>query len=199
VKITAAMAASLDILTAALDEPGIDIAHSLQQLAFAAVAAIPSYLGLSILVSHSDSRFICTRLADGVFVGDRRTSLRVLLPTMGATHDPAVAVILYATAPGAFVDLAADLAWLTGRPPADFMLDQHLAIASGADTAGQLQAASDINQAIGVLIGRGYSPRQADWELDTQAVNNKSDRHNAARLILDKLTEGDDDRTFDVY
>jgi hypothetical protein len=199
VKITAAMAASLDILTAALDEAGTDIAHSLQQLAVAAAAAIPTYLGLSILVSHSNPRFICTTLADGVFVGDRRTSLQVLLPTMGAGHEPAVAVILYATAPGAFVDLAADLAWLTGRPPADFMLDQHLAIASGADTATQLQAASDINQAIGVLIGRGYSPRQADGELDAQAANNRSDRLGVARLILDKLTESDDDPTFGVY
>jgi hypothetical protein len=199
VKITAAMAASLGILTAALDEPGTDIAHGLSQLALAAAAAIPSYLGVSILVSHSDPRFICTTLADGVFVGDRRTSLQVLLPTTGTGHDPAVAVILYATAPGAFVDLAADLAWLTGRPPADFMLDQHLAIAPGADTAAQLQAASDINQAIGVLIGRGYSPRQADGELDTHAANNRSDRHNAARLILDKLTEADDDQTFGVH
>jgi hypothetical protein len=194
VKVTAAMAASLNILTAALDEPGTDIAHSLQQLAIAAAAAIPTYLGLSILVSHTDPRFICTTLADGAFVGDKHTSLQVLLPTTGAADDPAVTVTLYATAPGAFVDLAADMAWLTGRPPAEFILDQHVAIASGADTTAQLQATSDINQAIGVLIGRGYSPQRAEWELDIQAANNKSDRHNAARLILDKLAPVDDDQ-----
>jgi hypothetical protein len=187
-KITAAMAAGLDILTAALDEPGTDIARSLQGLAFAAAAAVPTYLGLNVVVSQRDSRFICTILADGVFIGDKSTSLHMLLPTTGADDGPAVAVILYATAPGAFVDLAADLAWLTGRPPADFTLDQHLAIAPGADTALELRAASDINQAIGVLIGRGYSPRQADRELNTRAAHNSSDRHGAARLILDELS-----------
>jgi hypothetical protein len=194
VKVTAAMAASLNILTAALDEPGTDIAHSLQQLAIAAAAAIPTYLGLSVMVSHTDPRFICTTLADGAFVADKHTSLQVLLPTSGVGNDPAVTVIMYATAPGAFVDLAADLAWLTGRRPTDFVLDQHIVLASGADTTAQLQATSDINQAIGVLIGRGYSPRRAEWELDTRAANSSSGRHNAARLILDKLGPIDDDQ-----
>jgi len=35
----------------------------------------------------------------------------------------AVALILYARSPGAFVDLAADVARLTGRPLTDFPLD----------------------------------------------------------------------------
>lgn len=199
-KITAAMVTSLDILTAALDEPGADIAHSLHQLNIEAAATVPTYLGLSVIVSHNVPRFICTTLTDGVLAGDICTSLQVLLPTTGAGQHPApVAVILYARAPGAFVDLAADLAWLTGRPPADFTLDQNLAIPAGSNTTAQLHAASDINQAIGVLIGRGYTLRQADWELDIQAANSKTGRHAAARLILDKLTADDDDQAFGVY
>jgi hypothetical protein len=199
VKITAAMVTALTVLTAALDDPGTDIAHSLHQLALEAAGAIPTYLGLSVLVSQSDPPFTVTSLAAGAVHGDIRTSLQVLLPTTEAGNGPAVAVILYAAAPGAFVDLAADLAWLTGRPPTDFMLDQHLTITAGPDTAAELHAASDINQAIGVLIGRGFTPRQADWELDTHAANNRSDRHNVARLILDKIITPDDDGQFGVY
>ena len=197
--IPAAMAAALAVLTETLDEPGADITHSLHQLTLAAAAAVPSYLGLSVLVPHSDPRFSCTTLTDGIRAGDMHTSLQVLLPTIAAGHDSAVAVILYATAPGSFVDLAADLGWLTGRPPTDFILDQHLANASGADTAGQLHAASDINQAIGVLIGRGYTPRQAHRELDTQAANTRTERHTTARLILDKATTADGDGHCDSH
>ena len=200
--INAAMVAALSILTEALDEPGTDIAHSLQQLALAAAAAIPTYHGLSVVVPHSDPPFTLTTLADGVKAGDIRTSLQVLLPTMEAGHDTAtVAVILYASVPGTFVDLAADLAWLTGRAISDVTLDGHLSVPAAADIGAQLQAASAINQAIGVLIGRGYSPDQAHRHLDTQAATNQIDRHAAAESILGALidTDADDDRDRDIH
>jgi hypothetical protein len=52
---------------------------------------------------------------------------------------------------------------------------------AGPDIAAQLQAACDIDQAIGVLIGRGCTPRQADRQLDVHAATNRTDRHGAAR------------------
>lgn len=193
-KITAAMAA-LAILTEALNEHGTDIAHSLHRLTLDAAAAVSSYLGLSVVVSHSNMPFTVTALADGAVAGDICTSLHVLLGGVGDGHDPAsVALIVYAGTPGAFVDLAADLAWLTGRPLTEITLDGHLTVPAGPDAAAQLLAASDINQAIGVLIGRGYTPQQAHWQLDTQA-----DRHIAARRILDSITTQDDDRRFDIH
>lgn len=195
----AAMVAALSLLTEALDEPGTDIEHSLQQLALAAAAAIPSYHGLSVIVPHSDPPLTLTILADGAKAGDIRTSLQVLLPTMGAGHDAAtVAVILYASAPGTFVDLAADLAWLTEQPMGEITLDGHLTVPAAADIGVQLHAASDINQAIGVLIGRGYTPHQARRHLDIQAATNGSDRHAAAQLILTALIDTDDDRDRDI-
>ncbi|MCV7178948.1 hypothetical protein [Mycolicibacterium sphagni] len=190
---TAAMAASLKILTAALDDPSADIAHSVQQLALETAGAIPTYLGLSVLVPQTDSPLTITSLALGASDRDIRTSLRVLLPTTGTGGGHPVAVILYAAAPGAFVDLAADLAWLTGRPTTDFALDQHLTITPEPDAVRQLQAVSDINQAIGVLIGRGYTPQQAEWQLDSQGDKSRTDRHSAARRILDTITTADDD------
>jgi hypothetical protein len=193
------MFAALGVLTEALDEPGTDIAHSLQQLALAAAVAIPTFRGLSVLVPHSDPPFTVTTLADGVKAGDIRTSLQVLLPTMGADHDAAsVAVILYAAAPGTFVDLAADLAWLTGRPMSEVTLDGHLTVPAAADIGAQLHAASDINQAIGVLIDRGYTPRQAHRHLDIQAATNRTDRHATAQLILGTVIDTVDDRDRDL-
>jgi hypothetical protein len=194
------MAAALAVLTEALDEHRTDIEHSLQRLTLATSAAVPSYLGLSVIVSHSNPPFTFTTPVDRAVAGDIRTSLHMLLPGVGDGRDqPLVALILYAGTPGAFVDLAADLAWLTGRPLTDVTLDQHLTVPAGPSTAAQLHAASDIDQAIGVLIGRGCAPREARRQLDVEAANHRTDRYSAARLILDKITAADDNQHFDIH
>ena len=180
--------------------PAPSIAHSLHRLTLDAAAAVTSYLGLSVVVSHSDPPFTVTALAEGALAGDIRTSLHLSLPgPSDPQNSPGVAIILYAGSPGAFVDLAADLAWLTARSLSDFILDQHLTVAAGSLPEGQLRAASAINQAIGVLIGRGYTPQQAHWELDTQAAHAGTDRHTAAYHILAKINTGDDDQPFGIY
>ena len=190
-KIGAALAADLGILTVALDEPGADVLHSLHQLGVDAQAAVPTYLGLSVTVDGSDPPFTFTTVEDGA-ADDVRTSLRLTLPGVGDVRaSPSVALILYAGTPGTFVDLTADLAWVTGRPPGDFALDQHLSVPAGSDAGTYLRAASVINQAIGVLIGRGYTPGQAHRELDTHADGAGTDRHTAAQFILDTLTAAD--------
>ena len=190
-KIGPALAADLGILTAALDEPGANVLHSLHQLGVDARAAVPTYLGLSVTVEGSDPPFTFTTVEDGA-AGDVRTSLRLTLPGVSdGRASPSVALTLYAGTPGTFVDLTADLAWLTGRAPSDFALDQHLSVPAGSDAGTYLRAASVINQAIGVLIGRGYTPGQAHRELDTQADSAGTDRHTTAQFILDTLTAED--------
>ena len=56
-KIGAALAADLDILTAALDEPGADVLHTLHQLGVDAQAAVPTYLGLRV---NEEARMLLT-------------------------------------------------------------------------------------------------------------------------------------------
>jgi hypothetical protein len=140
----------------------------------------------------SDPPFTFTTLDDGT-ADNVRTSLRLTpLARVGdgrAAHS--VALTLYAETPGTFVDLTADLAWLTGRPPSDFALDQHLSVPAGSDARTSLRAASVISQAIGVLIGRGYTPPQAHSKLDTQADGTGTDRYTTAQFILDTLTVAD--------
>ena len=71
------------------------------------------------------------------------------------------------------------------------MLDQHLSVPARSDAGTYLRTASVINQAIGVLIGRGYTPEQAHSKLDTQADGAGTDRHTTAQFILDTLTAED--------
>jgi hypothetical protein len=185
-KIGAALAADLGMLTAALDDPHADVLQSLHRLGVDAQAVVSTYLGLSVIIDGSDPPFTFTTLEDSA--DDVRTSLRLTLPGVGdGRASPSIALILYAGTPGTFVDLTADLAWLTGRPPSDFALDQHLGVPAGSDAAGYLCAASVINQAIGVLIGRGFTPQEAHSKLDVQADGADTDRHIAAQFILDTL------------
>ena len=128
-KISAALAAELELLTQALDVPGIDVAESMTRLAAAAQTAVDSYLGLCVAITDRSEQLDLTVLDEGTDSASVRTSLFV--PLFPATIDgiittASVALILYAAIPGAFIDLAADLAWITGRELAEFRLDEHL-------------------------------------------------------------------------
>jgi hypothetical protein len=184
VKVTADLAADLGILTGAFDDPGTDIARSLRQLTADATAAVPTFLGLSVTVDGSDPPFTFTTFTEGVATGDVRTSLRLALPGVGDVGLPAVALVLYAGSPGTFVDLAADLAWLTARPPSDFVLDQHLPALAEWVAATSIFEASVINQAIGALIAQGYTPEQAKRRLTAEGADAGISRHAVGLRIL---------------
>jgi hypothetical protein len=185
VKIAAALAADLSILTAALDGPGTDVAHSLRQLMANAVTAIPTFLGLSVTVDGGDPPFRFTTFVDGAGAGGVRTSLRLALPGVGDVGLlPGVVLVLYAGSPGAFVDLAADLAWLTAPPLRDFVLDQHLSVPAEWVSATSLSEVSVINQAIGALVGQGYTPEQAERHLIAEGADAGISRHGIGLRIL---------------
>jgi hypothetical protein len=188
---TAATVAALTALTEALDDPDADIEHSLQIMALHAAAAVPSYRGLSIDVAQSNPPLHILAMAESVVTGDARTSLQFTMPgPREPSIWPTVSIILFADSAGAFVDLAADLAWLTARPPTEFVLDRHLSAAAQPTSERQLREATAINQAIGALISRGYTLQQASTELSTHAANSSTDRHTAARRILAEITAG---------
>jgi hypothetical protein len=199
VKFTASLAVELAALSAALDEPGSDIGRGLRQLSVAAATAVPSYLGLSVVVTHSDPAFTITLLEDGGAGGDIGASIRLTWSNVADGDVAVVAFILYARAPGAFVDLAADVAWLTGGTPTELVLDAHLGIPAEPDTAAHIEAASLINQAIGVLIGRGFTPEQAHLEVDALTARSGVGRVTAAHLILARLIPRGDDEELDGH
>ena len=131
-EITAAVAADLAALTEALDDPEIDLARTLHQLAADAKLAVRSFLGLTVQVTIAGRATQLSAL-EGAAPADVSASLLIPMPA-GVAGTVEVDVILFATAPGAFTDLAADLAWLAGRAFRDFPVDQHLALADRKST-----------------------------------------------------------------
>lgn len=66
-----------------------------------------------------------------------------------------------------------------------------------ANTTANLATASVINQALGVLLGRGHTVDHAHRALDLQAAEIGTDRHGAAQLLLTTLTGDDPGNPFD--
>jgi hypothetical protein len=198
VTIPAGLAAELGLLTQALDLPGTDVAETVTRLAADAQTAVDSYLGLSVMIIANRSQFDLTVLAEGTEPEHIRTSLFVPLTTADAAEassPPAsVALILYAAAPGAFIDLAADLSWITGRTLADFPSDGHRTLPSNYTDPTPLTAMSHINQALGVLIGYGSIPEQAESDLYARAAAAGIDVVGAATLILAALKSPEPER-----
>lgn len=197
-KFTATLAADLALLTAALYDPAADpitdVADTVLGLVAAARLAVRSLVGLTITFArHSGGapdqvllRF--TLLDDHVDPRDIETSLRLPGPTDGAGSDrPTIEAVLYAATPGAFVDLAADLSFLTGREFDAADIDQHRGLAGEGDISGVLQAETAIHEAVGVLIARGRTREQAYAELDTLAVAAHTHRGAEALRILAAL------------
>ena len=178
--IHAALAAELAQLTAALDDPTIDLADCLDQLAAAATAAVASFRGLSITATTGQGQPVTfTHLP---MPGTILASLRAPLPPSPG------ALTLYGGAPGAFVDLAADITWLSGTNLADITLDQHLRPPALAPSGG-LRDIVSINQAIGILLNRGYLPEQARSQLDAWADAHGTNRQQAAEHLLAHLDD----------
>ncbi len=190
--ITPGLAAELHLLSQALDLPGTDLTEILTRLAADSQAAVDSYLGLSVMIASKRSAFDLSLLNEGTQAAHIRTSLLVPLSpaVFGETSaTTALALILYAATPGAFIDLAADLSWITGRTIADFRLDEHRTLPASYNDPTPLATMSEIDQAIGVLIGRGLTPEAAERDLYARAVTAGVDLLGAASLILASLTE----------
>ncbi len=181
-----ALSNDLRILSDGLDDPDVDLSESLGLLVADVGAVVRSYSGLTVVVEGSDPPLTFTVLEETSGGAAVRASASFPLDL---TDDAIrVGIVLYAATPGAFVDLVADLAWMTGRVLTDFVLDRHLDVPHGSATVSSVRAASAINQAIGVLLGRGHTPEQAERILAAEAPAGTTDRYGAAVAVLEGLT-----------
>ena len=180
-ELTPALARELASLTTALDSPNTDIAASVTRLVTDVRAAIDSFLGITLMASNTDRPFAFTILDNHNDAQSVATSLMLTLSSADGPQptSPTLSIVLYAGVRGAFVDLAADLEWMTMRTPGVVILDAHLDPIPTSQRSTSL-----INQAIGLLIGRGYPPDAADRELDARASAAGTDRAGAAELLL---------------
>jgi hypothetical protein len=191
VTIPLALAADLALLTEALDLPGTDIATTMAALASDAATAVTSYVGLTVRLGTGDTGAVLTTLDDDSAGALITTSLRIPLgrgtwPARG--EGTAIVLILYAAAPGAFVDLAADLAWLTGVAIDEMHLDDDLP-GGVRRPMRSLRTESTINEAVGVLMNGGSTLDQARADLDARAAADGVPLHSAALAVLDSLPQ----------
>jgi hypothetical protein len=189
VKLSAALAADLAMLSEALDEPGADIERTLARLAADAAAATTAFGGLTAAVRVDGEWLTITTLVDPV--GEILTSLRIPVGEQGHALD--AYVIMYATRAGALIDLAADLSWLTGRPLDAFVPDEDVAALPTVLMKEGLATRRAVDQALGVLMADGRTLTEARAELDKRATDSGLDRGAAARVILDALSAGAND------
>ena len=164
---------ALAVLTEALDEPAPDLAQMLDRLGEAVSLTVTSLIALSIRTGVGDAEIELTARAEGRDAGGIRTSLLIPLPARaggGSTPGSRSSLLLYAGQPGAFVDLAADISWITGRALDAFPMDEHLGPIAEERSAPALRELSMVNQAVGVLIERGFLPEEAVRHLDRLVV-----------------------------
>jgi hypothetical protein len=136
-------------------EQPVELEKSLTALTEAAKSAAPSYRGLALTL-FIDEQPVSVTSAEPGHTSDIATSLRLSLawvPSLSAGGW----ITFYASTPGAFVDLAADLAFALDS---DIRLDEDIppALLSGLTGVAELSA---INVAVGILINHGYAPEGA--------------------------------------
>ena len=180
--ISARLAASLTVLTEALDDPEIDLEAELRRFTTDLKRAVDSYVAMTMIIA-ADSHAVSFAVHEDV-TSAPATSLLIPLAEVSAA-DTRSTLLLFAARPGAFVDLAADLSFALGIDPAALVLDDHLdpGLRDPAALSG-LDAHAAINQAIGVLIGNGHTPESARHELQRLARTDHDDLRAAAEAVI---------------
>ncbi len=187
--ISADLAADLATLNGGLDDPDTDLEALLGALATSLPNAIASYQGMSMTFAL-DSHEVSFSVRDGPS-SEAAVAASLLIPLSALSSAGAgSSLVLYATTPGAFVDLAADLSYALDLDAASLILDEHRTMPEDSAGAGMLglRAHTAINQAIGVLIERGHTPESAYQELRRRADLDGGDVPAAAEQLLRGIT-----------
>jgi hypothetical protein len=184
VNLSAALAADLAALSDALDD-GTELGSLLATLADTVTAAVGSYLGMTmtLVAGAHEVSFTVREEPDGRQIG---TSLRIPLGS-DASSNAGSALTLYAAAPGAFVDLAADLSYALSVDVSELHLDGQLTAPDGTAGIDGLAVHSAVNQAVGVLLDGGHTPESADEELRRLADVHGVTLALAAVLVLETI------------
>lgn len=181
-ELTPALTADLAVLTAAADDPDVDLEASVRGLADRVRRTVGSFLGVSFTVVVDGYPFTVTALDDPTSLPTIGASLRMSIPVRGP-GPPASVLVFYAATPGAFVDLAADITHARRPSAGAVVLDADLQ-PPGDGLGWQLAGLSLIHQAVGVLIARGDTPEAARAELERRAVSGGVDVRTAAADVV---------------
>jgi hypothetical protein len=183
VDLAAALAADLAALSRALDRPEVDLETQLHTLIDHLQRAVPSYLGLRMTMIVEGRRLSFGTYKHNDVSSPIASSLNLPLSAV-AGMDGSSSLVLYAAAPGAFVDLAADLSYALLVDLPDLVLDENLPESHAHDGIDGLPAQSNVNRAVGVLIGQGHTIESAHAELQRLASLDGGHLDEAAAAVL---------------
>lgn len=206
-ELATAIVTHLRELSASIDDPDTQLVESVTDVTNSMQQAVPSYRGLRLTILREGYPVTFT-----VFEGDQddvATSLRVPLKLLSAAFEAGSRIVYYAATPGAFIDLAADMSYAlkpqpsavesspataidakpTPADPATVELDTDLPPPTRVSGVSGMRAIGVINQAVGVLIGRGHHPDHAHSALRRHAAAAGLDPHSYAIHLLATLTD----------
>ena len=166
VDISTTLAADLEHLLRVLDLPDVDVAQAVDDLRDKVERVVPSFVGLSLTLLVSGQPVTLSSVTQ-----DRPTaasSLRLPLHLTSAAT-PGSELVLFASTPGAFVDLAADLGYVLQADEGVIQLDRGSATPNRSGLFGLPELAM-VNRALGVLIGRGMTPEEAEIRMESEAL-----------------------------
>jgi hypothetical protein len=186
--LSAALAADLTALSEAL-HGDVDLETTLRHFAATAALAVPSYLGMTMTVIVDGHRVSFTEPERPG--GQRPVATSVMIPLSDiAGSEAGSSLVLYAAAPGAFVDLAADLTYALQVGPDVLALDAQRTPAVDESGLNGLADLTQINQALGILIGVGHTLDGARSELQRLAHRAQSTLRVAAQELIHASTPG---------
>lgn len=182
--ISDAMAADLRALAeATVDEDGVDLRASLNDLCRSTDVAVRGFLGLALTVDHPAGQVTLTALRPAAETTAVTTSLHMVL-SQCASGEPESTVTLFAGLPGAFDLLASDLKRLSPQHGRVSSRDAHLRLPPEAERHSVAQLAI-VNQAVGILIARGWTLDDAREELRRRAFHDGVAVPASAQRIID--------------
>lgn len=166
--ISTALSKDLANMLLVLDLPDLDVEATLLALRTDVQSAVPSFVGLSMtLVMHGQPVTLTSmNLSDPL--PDIASTLRLPV-ALAATVAPDSRLTLFATAPGAFVDLAADVRYALSALDDEVSIDQDLQPSTLVSGVSGLAELSMVNRALGLLMGRGLTLAAAQEHLQRQA------------------------------
>lgn len=201
----ASVLAHVQDLTTSIGQDDRDLSDTLMALTRALRSTASSYCGFQLTIVDNQWPVTLTAFTDGhdVPVG---TSLRLPLGLVSRTVDGESRVVFYASTPGAFTDLAADLSHALGGIPVDgrsstannedhrgthldghrrvIALDIDLPPVSRKSGLAGLAELTVLNRAIGMLIQQGHDIEHAHHALRRKASAAGVEPHIYAARIL---------------
>lgn len=160
----------------------LDLSNAVRDLHTDIAVAVPSFLGFALTVVVERQPVTLTSMTEETLTDPIGSSLALpLAPT--ADGQPGTVLVMYATAPDAFVALAAELAHPLVAADSGLVLDAHLEPTLRSGLSG-VEELSIVNRAIGLLIGRGHTPEGARTQLQRKATQSGLHTYQVAAYLV---------------